>query len=133
MTRLLLSLRELDLRVNWLRDHLARWPAQTSAARLDLLCAQSECSHPSARQVMLAVACYFIAWGESELVRQLRNIAEERHLLSLGRLLSWQSPGRSQSSAPAVHEVPDYGAGRELTVGERRSLARRPCRGKLER
>lgn len=133
MTRLLLSLSELDLRVNWLRDHFARWPVPTSAARLDLLCAQSECSDPSARQVMLAVACYFVASGETELVQELRHIAEERHLLSLGRLLGWHSPARPQSSPPAAYEVPDYGVGRELTVGERRTLARRPCRGKLER
>jgi hypothetical protein len=34
---------------------------------------------------------------------------------------------------PPVLEVPDYGTGRELTVGERRSLARRPRRGSIEK
>ena len=136
MTRLLLSLPELELRVSWLKDHFGRWPAQTVAGRLDELCAQSERSEPGARQALLAVACYFTAEGDSALVRELRTIAEDAHLLSLGRMLCW---GRVRgTSAPPIgpsprEEVPDYGTGRELTVGERRSLARRPSRGHIEK
>jgi hypothetical protein len=138
MTRLLLSLPELELRVSWLKDHFERWPAQTVAGRLDELCAQSERSEPSARQALLAVACYFTAEGDSALVRELRTIAEETRLLSLARMLCWGRV-RSASTPPVAQgtrrsqEIPDYGTGRELTVGERRTLARRPSRGHIEK
>jgi len=140
LERVLLSLPELELRVNWLKDQFERWPARTVAARLDELCARSEASEPAAREVMLAVVCCVIAQGESELVRELRGLAETAHLLSLARLLPSDRHDRQERSTravtappPATGDVPDYGAGRELTVGERRTLARRPSRGHIER
>jgi hypothetical protein len=133
MTRLLLSLPELELRITWLKDHFLRWPPETVASRLDLLCARSEGSDPDARQAMLAVAGYFAAVGDSELVRALRTVAESERLLSLARILSWGSHPRVSVGPPPLQGVPDYGTGRELTVGERRSLARRPSRAHIER
>jgi len=65
--------------------------------------------------------------GDSPFVERLRQHAEERRLLSLARLLRRgpeSAAGRSLSQPP----VPDYGTGRELTVGERKSLARSPNR-----
>jgi hypothetical protein len=47
-------------------------------------------------------------------------------------MLDWRTAG-GHSGSPTSEEVPDYGAGRELTVGERRSLARRPQRGVIEK
>ena len=47
-------------------------------------------------------------------------------------MLDWRTRG-AQHINPPSEEVPDYGAGRELTVGERRSLARRPSRGSIEK
>lgn len=137
LERVLLSLPELELRVNWLNDQFERWPNSTIAARLDELCARSEASEPAAREAMLAVVCCVVARAESELVRELRALAESAHLLSLARLLLGERHERSLRSAssppPTTADVPDYGAGRELTVGERRTLARRPSRGHIER
>lgn len=140
LERVLLSLPELELRVNWLNDHFERWPTSTIAARLDELCARSEASEPAAREAMLAVVCCVVAQAESELVRALRALAEGAHLLSLGRLLSGERSEKSErmprsvtAPPPGTADVPDYGAGRELTLGERRTLARRPSRGHIER
>ena len=132
LERVLLSLPELELRVNWLLDQFTRWPTSTIAARLDELCARSEASEPAAREAMLAVACCFVAQGDSELVRELRGLADAGCLLSLARLLP--SATRSGSLPPPVMaDVPNYGTGRELTVGERRTLARRPSRNHIDR
>lgn len=132
LERVLLSLPELELRVNWLLDQFERWPTSTIAARLDELCARNEASVPAAREAMLAVACCFVAQGESELVRELRGLADSGCLLSLARLLP-NAPRSGTSPPPAMAGVPDYGTGRELTVGERRTLARRPSRGQIDR
>lgn len=143
LERVLLALPELELRVNWLNDQFERWSIDTIAARLDELCARSEASEPAAREAMLAVVCSIVAQAESELVRELRAFADNAHLLSLARLLltdrhdrheRGERSTRNPSFPPqATADVPDYGTGRELTVGERRTLARRPSRGHIER
>ncbi len=135
LKRLLLSLPELELRVRWLGERFLRWPVETTALRLERLCAASERSEPDARTALLAVACYFAAHGETELVQRLRAVTEVEHLLSLGRMLRWGRSSRAcqPNVSSASHEIPDYGAGRELTVGERRSLARRSSRVNIDR
>jgi hypothetical protein len=131
LKRLLLSLPELGLRVNWLRDRLGTWPVETSAFRLDGLCEESERSDPKAREALLAVALFLANSGSTPLVCGLRAQCAEHKLLSLARMLDWRRSGPPVES-PAL-EIPDYGMGRELTVGERRSLARRPRRSTIEK
>jgi hypothetical protein len=129
LKRLIVSLRELGLRVNWLRDRLATWPVETSSLYLNALSEQSERSDPAAREALLPVALFFAMSGATPLVVQLREQCLERKLLGLARMLDWRR------SAPLLQsplgDVPDYGTGRELTVGERRTLARRPSRGTI--
>jgi hypothetical protein len=130
MKRLLMSLPELGLRVHWLRETIEHWPREVAAARLNQLCAESERSDAAARQALLTVACYFVAEGKCALVNELYQIAEHDHLLSLDRMLR---PERLRGAPAEKKDVPDYGAGRELTVGERRVLARHPSRENIER
>lgn len=133
LKRVLLSLPDLALRTSWLRDFLNNGSAHDNATVLNGLCEDNERAEPQAREAILVVAMFFASLGECALLEQLRAEADARHLLSLGRLLRRAPP-------PAVHDrpahelpVPDYGTGRELTVGERRSLARSPNRGALDK
>lgn len=128
LKRVLLSLPELGLRIGWLRDFLANSSDFDGAAVLNALCEDNERAEPQAREAILVVALLLASLGECHLVDQLRAQSEARHLLSLARLVRRAPP-------PAVHDrpahelpVPDYGTGRELTVGERKSLARSPNR-----
>src|SRR6188474_917696 len=128
LKRVLLSLPDLALRTGWLRDFLRTSSGHESATVLNALCEDNERADPQAREAILVVALLFASLGECDLVDQLRAQADARHLLSLSRLLRRAPP-------PAVHDrparelpVPDYGSGRELTVGERKSLARSPNR-----
>jgi hypothetical protein len=128
LKRVLLSLPDLALRTSWLRDFLSNGSAHDSATVLNALCEDNERAEPQAREAILPVALFFAALGECALVEQLRRQADSRHLLSLARLLRRAPP-------PSVHDrphrelpVPDYGTGRELSVGERKSLARSPTR-----
>jgi hypothetical protein len=123
LRRVLLSLPDITLRVGWLRAHLSELRDAEAADVLSDLCEDGERADPEAREALLVVAMLFAATGDSPFVERLRQHAEERRLLSLARLLrrgGEACAARSASEPP----VPDYGSGRELTVGERRSLAR---------
>ncbi|RYZ05518.1 MAG: hypothetical protein EOO73_19910 [Myxococcales bacterium] len=130
LRRVLLSLPDITLRVGWLRAHLAELRDAEAAELLASLCEDGERQDPSSREALLVVAMLLVSDAESPFVERLREHAEERRLLSLWRLLRRSAGGaRSRSEPP----VPDYGSGRELTVGERRSLARSPNRRVLEK
>jgi hypothetical protein len=126
--RVLLSLPDLALRTGWLRDFLAHSSEHERATVLNALCEDNERAEPQAREAIVVVALLLASLGECQWVDELRAQADRRHLLSLGRLVR-RAPPPTVHDRPA-HElpVPDYGRGRELTVGERRSLALRPSR-----
>jgi hypothetical protein len=134
LKKVLLSLPDVTLRVGWLRAHLGEQRDADAAEQLSDLCEDSERADPDAREALLVVAMLLAADGDSPFVERLRQHAEERKLLSLSRLLRRSASdnagaGRARSEPP----VPDYGTGRELSVGERRSLARSPQRRVLEK
>jgi hypothetical protein len=132
LRRVLLSLPDVTLRVGWLRAHLTELRDAEAAQLLCSLCEDGERADPEAREALLVVAMLLAADGDSPFVERLRQHADERHLLSLARLLRRGGDlgaTRSRSEPP----VPDYGKGRELTVGERRSLARTNNRRVLEK
>ena len=128
LCRVVLALPEVGLRVEWLRDYLSAKTSTDLAFELERVCEASERSEPPARETVLALAMLFARSPEDPFVARLRSQAESLHLLSLGRLLR-RAPSPPRSVPPAEDApVPDYGGGRELTVGERRSLARAPTR-----
>ena len=115
-----------------MRAHLSELRDAEAAELLSSLCEDGERADPDSREALLVVAMVLAAEGESAFVERLRHHAEERRLFSLGRLLrrgAETTLARSASEPP----VPDYGAGREVTVGERRSMARSPNRKVLEK
>jgi len=128
LKRVLLSLPDLALRTSWVRDYLINGSAHDSATVLNALCEDNERADPQAREAILPVALFFAALGECALVEQLRCQADARHLLSLARLLRRAPPPAAYERPARELPVPDYGTGRELTVGERKSLARSPNR-----
>jgi hypothetical protein len=68
-----------------------------------------------------------------EAVQRLREEAAGESHLALERLLR-APPGDPQVARdPSRERVPDYGKGRPLTLGERKSLARRPDRDMMAR
>lgn len=135
LRRVLLSLPDITLRVGWLRSHLGELRDADAAELLSSLCEDGERADPDSREALLVVAMVLAADADSPFVERLRQHAEERRLLSLGRLLrrGTDGPMSGRSLPPPPPPVPDYGAGRELTVGERRSLARSNNRRVLEK
>jgi hypothetical protein len=92
--------------------------------------------------VLLAVVDALNAEGMDEVLQRLREEAAGESLLALERLI--RPPvsalaGQAKSGSPPAGtptsraNVPDDGKGRPLTLGERKSLARRPDRETMQR
>lgn len=130
LTRIVLALPDPALRVAWVDEKLRTSPPASFARLIDRLCEQSERSDPQAREALLSVALAFAQLGNAPELDRLRDVASAERLLALDRLLRRAPPPPERvTDIP----VPDYGAGRELTLGERRSLARRPDRRMFEK
>jgi len=131
LVRSLASFAELTIRVSWLRDQLGRLGPTAFASTLEDVLSLAQAGQAESRQALLAYAILLVVDRRSPALVDLAREAERSALLGLSRLLA---PTPSDSTLPPedTRAVSD-GAGRELTVGERRSLARRPSRRQLER
>jgi hypothetical protein len=128
LTRTLLGLPTLELRVRWLERRLATGNLEQSARALDVLAGSSD---GRSREALFAVVLLLVRPTSAPLLKRLRSAAESGRLFSLDRLVRRTPPRPELAGEPGP--VPDYGAGRELTLGERRSLARRPDRRAFEK
>ena len=128
LKRTLLSLAEIPLRLGWLEEQLSRWSPAEAALLLNELCEENERSDPDAREALLVVAMLVASRSDWPLIPRLREEAAGRRLLALERLLRLGPPPVLVDRPARDLPIPDYGVGRELTLGERKSLARRPDR-----
>jgi hypothetical protein len=128
-----LALADAALRAAHVRTVLLAEPLQDLAAALDAIALEAELGDARAREVLVALVDAFADPATAHVVQQLREQAAGEQLLALDRLLRTpHAPARSGGSdRPA--RPPDYGFGRPLTLGERKSLARKPDRALLER
>ncbi|WP_437734338.1 hypothetical protein [Sorangium sp. So ce1335] len=129
------SLKELRLRVAYVRSELLSDDLSSVARALDDLCRDAEQASPVARDVLGAAVPVLADPALAGRVEQLRELAASGALLSLSRLLR-RKPRRheapSASPAPDERHVATSTAGRALTLGERRALARRPTRAAFD-
>jgi hypothetical protein len=136
MVRVTRSLGHASLRVSYVSGVLASTPIADLARALDLLCARAEQAEEPAREVLLSIVDALSAPEAQDVAQRLREEAAGESLLSLERLVRQPLAPRTTllpDLDPKDERVPDYGAGRTLTLGERKSLARRPDRNLLER
>lgn len=121
------SLGDPKLRHGFLVNLLSNTPVALAARALDCLCARAEQADVAAREVLVAVVDALNAPALAVVTQRLREEAAGESLLALDRLVrTWAFP--HPELHPAEAPVPDYGKGRPLTLGERKSLARRPTR-----
>jgi hypothetical protein len=123
----LLALSDVRLRIDQLQLHVQNDPAHIVAALLDVVIGESESSEPKAREVLVTIALWAAGIAREVDLDRLRQAAYEQRLLSLQRVIR-RVPSPSQPPEGGEPRVPDYGTGRELTLGERRNLARRSAR-----
>jgi hypothetical protein len=123
--RSLLALADVRLRLDWLDAHVQSEPVEAVARLLDVVIGESEISEPRAREALMTIALWVAGMARESDLARLRQTAFAQRLLSLQRVIR-----RVPTDAPAAGEahIPDYGTGRELSLGERRTLARRSDR-----
>jgi hypothetical protein len=122
------SLPEARLRVAFLRDYLADGESSDVSRVFDALAGSS--SRGDDREALLALVMLLAALADDKVLDRLGHNAASQHLTRLSRLLRRAPELNRGQSAPTM---PDYGAGRELTVGERRAMARRPSRASFDK
>lgn len=128
----LLALPELRMRVLWLDDRMFARPLSTMASLLNEIAERAQSTDQRARDAMVAVAVFLAQKRDSALVWALREEAKSNALFGLERLLR-EPVDEHHPDIELEPRVPDYKTGRELSVGERRSLARRPSRAQIDR
>ncbi|HVU04026.1 MAG TPA: hypothetical protein VHE30_19840 [Polyangiaceae bacterium] len=133
LIRLLLSFADPRLRVTYLESELLRMGTRVAAPLLDAVAGSSENGDAEAREALLSIAMVLANPAHHALVDALRSETDSQRLLSLDRLLRRAPPPSIAAPKPEEQPVPDYGRGRELTLGERKSLARRPDRRAFEK
>ncbi len=121
------------LRAAYVADAARAWPVDLFAGALDLVCARAEQAEAMAREALLAIVDAFNREGMSEVLQRLREQAAGDSLLALERLIRHPVRPTQTDAAPRRERAPDLGLGRELTLGERKSLARRPDRDTMQR
>jgi len=135
LVRTTCALPEASLRSAYVRSVLLRGDVVELAAALDLLCARAEQAEVSAREALIAIVDALADPACSAVRQLLREEAVGVPHLALERLVRQPvstTPARDVPE-PEDDRVPDYGKGRPLTLGERKSLARRPDRAMVER
>lgn len=123
------------LRVAYVKARLSEADVVELAPVLDMLCARSEQAEPAARETLLSLVDALQDPALAPVLRVLREEALSVPHLALGRVVrrfSHPQPGR-EIPDPDEDRIPDYGSGRPLTLGERKSLARRPDRKMVDR
>jgi hypothetical protein len=129
--RCLLGLPDLQLRVDWLNAQVQTEPPYLLAPLLDVVIGESEIGEARAREALLTIALWAAGMASTCDLDRLRQVALEQRLLSLQRVIR-RVPTATLPPEGSEPRIPNYGAGRELTLGERRSLARRSGRQRFD-
>lgn len=129
------SLADPHVRLSYVLTHVRDLPPERLAPVLDEVCARAEQADPAAREVLVSILDAAREPSVADAVQRLREEAVGEALVALERALRNPMLGRSSAlpEDPDEDRVPDYGRGRPLTLGERKSLARRPDRAMMER
>jgi hypothetical protein len=134
LVRATLSLGDASLRADYLSSVLREWDVPQLARALDEVCARAEQAEAPAREALLSIVDALNGEGMEERVQRLREESAGESLLALERLLRQPPPGARASAAADDAKIARAIAvrGRPLSLGERKSLARRPDRDTME-
>jgi hypothetical protein len=119
------------LAVAFVRHELAALGPDAAAALLAEVSAFAEARDPGSARLLLLASIALAAEGADDLRESIADAARARGELETTRRL--ESAEAARPIDDAALQVPDFGAGRPLTLGERKSLARRRDRQLLAR
>jgi hypothetical protein len=129
----MLSLADAGLRASYVVNLAREWDVPVLARALDAICERAEQAEAASREALLAIVDALNAEGMDEVVQRLREQAAGESLLALERLV--RSPLHAPSAAAGGRQQEPANDRREgaMTLGQRKSLARRPDRDTMQR
>lgn len=133
LLRTLASCADAQLRIAWLGNWLSQADPELGAQVLEGVLERAETFDPSARCALIPLASWLA--GAVDQVQALRLLLEARRAphYRLGRLLHHAENCEVDFEQVAqTSPVPDYRAGRPLSLGERKGLARVPTRKRFD-
>jgi len=134
LVRATLSLGDAGLRAAYVASVVRSTEVGRLARTLDALCERAEQAEAAAREALLAVVDALNAPEMDDVVQRLREEAAGASLLALERLVRHPADGGRRGAGDTSAGQPLNDAhGRPLTLGERKSLARRPDRDTMEK
>jgi hypothetical protein len=142
LVRAILSMSDGALRATYVASVARAEPPESLARALDAVCERAEQAEAPAREALVAIVDALNAEGMGPVVQALREQAAGESLLALERLIRHPMRAPAPSATGSVHPPSAPRAapgqvvtreGRPLTLGERKSLARRPDRETLQR
>jgi hypothetical protein len=104
-----------------------------TAKALDDLGIVAEGGHPTAREVLGGFVPVIVNSDHLDKLMNLREAALEENLTATGRLLRATTPQGHLLDRKINGTIMERADGRPLTLGERRSMARKPSRANLDR
>ncbi len=130
LARRVAALADLEMRVAYVRHELARLDPAELADLLLLVATRAETRDKPHLELLLAVSLALEGFPSDGKKRAAVAVAAERGLTCVVDLLADAGP---QHEEQVAQKVPDFGAGRPLTLGERKALARRNDRDLIAR
>jgi hypothetical protein len=129
------SIPEAALRVAYIKSVIREGDVVDLAGVLDVVCSRAEQAEAAPREALVAIVDALQDPELAPVVQTLREEAVGVPHLALERLVRQPVSSAQGREVPKPEEdrIPDYGRGRPLTLGERKSLARRPDRAMTER
>lgn len=132
LVRIVDGIADRELAVRFVRHELSRIGPDASATLLAALDAAAETHDPASSRLMLLASVALAGTDQGELRAAIADAALARGDLDTARRLGASGDERALTDDTAS-QVPDFGRGRPLTLGERKSLARRRDRQLLAR
>ncbi len=133
LIRAITALADARLRVDYVVDRVQGAPVEAMAVALDRIALGAEEGDDAAKEVLVSIVDAVNDVRLVEAAQQLREQAAGASLVALDRILRRPAHSTRPRDPRRADRPPDYGYGRPLTLGERKSLARRPDRDLLEK
>jgi hypothetical protein len=131
LARTAATIADTDVRVAWVRSELRRMDAGDLAELISIVVAYADARTPPYADLLLAISVAMADVSCDELRAAVVAAAGARGFANVVRLFEREVSG--EGGEVNQDRLPDFGKGRPLTLGERKSLARRRDRNLIAR
>lgn len=129
----LVGLKDHSVQVGWVRAQIESLGAVRAADVLTVVLARAEQREERYSTLLLRISLALSTPETAQLKHAIAVLAEVHGQLGLARFLGAGTGASGVEAEEQARDVPDFGTGRQLTLGERKSLARKRDKNLLAR